>query len=72
MENYNKISSKMYKHLVQQKIRGAVSTVSVSNIGDIVFLPVFRNYADQKFHDFYRLCYNFWTIYGGFPFFLNT
>ena len=25
----------------------------------------------QKFNDFYRVCYNFWTIYGGFSFFLT-
>ena len=36
------------------------------------FLWVFRNYTDQKFNDFYRVCYNFWTIYGGFSFFLTT
>ena len=29
------------------------------------FLRMFRNYTDQKFHNFYRVCYNFWTIYGG-------
>ena len=29
------------------------------------FLRVFRNYTDHKFHDFYRECYNFWTIYRG-------
>ena len=29
------------------------------------FLRMFRNYTDQKFHKFYRVCYNFWTIYGG-------
>ena len=40
--------------------------VSVSNI------TKFRNYTDQKFHNFYRLCYNFWTIYGGFPSVLTT
>ena len=33
---------------------------------------VFRNYTDQKFHDFYHICYNFWIIYGGFSFFLTT
>ena len=35
-------------------------------------LCVFRNYKDQKFHKFCRLCYNFWTIYDGFSFFLST
>ena len=28
-----------------------------------------ENYTDQKFHNFYRVCYNFCTIYGGFSFF---
>ena len=32
-------------------------------------LWVFRNYTDKKFHDFYRVCYNLWTIYGRFSFF---
>ena len=36
-------------------------TVSVSNIRDIAFLRVFRNYTDQKFHNLYRIYYNFWT-----------
>ena len=36
------------------------------------FLWLFKNYADQKFHDFYHVCYNFWTIHGGFSFFLTT
>ena len=26
------------------------------------FLQMFRNYRDQKFHNFYRVCYNIWTI----------
>ena len=26
------------------------------------FLWLFRNYTDQKFHDFYQVCSNFWTI----------
>ena len=43
--------------------------VSVSNIRDIAFLQMFRNYTDQKFHNFYSLCYIFWTNYGDFPFF---
>ena len=33
------------------------------------FLRVLRNYADQKLQDFYRVCHNFWTIYGSFSFF---
>ena len=33
------------------------------------FLWLFKNYTNQKFHDFYRVCYNFWAIYGGIPFF---
>ena len=33
---------------------------------EICFLWMFRNYRDQKFHDFYHVCYNFWKIYGGF------
>ena len=32
------------------------------------FLRVFRNYMDQTFT---VLCYNIWTIYGGFSFFLT-
>ena len=28
------------------------------------FLRVFRNYADRKSNNFYRVCYNFWTTYG--------
>ena len=36
------------------------------------FLQVFRKYTDQKFHDFSRVCYIFWTIYGGFSFFLTA
>ena len=36
------------------------------------FLPMFRNYTDQKFHNIYRVCYNFWTIYGSISFFLTT
>ena len=42
------------------------STVSVSNV------RAFRNYMDEKFHDFYHVCYNFWAIYGSFHFFLTT
>ena len=34
------------------------------------FLRVFRNYTDQKVHNFYHVCYKFWTIYGSFLFFL--
>ena len=33
------------------------------------FLPMFKNYTDQKIHNIYRASYNFWTIYGGFSFF---
>ena len=36
------------------------------------FLRVFRNYSDQKFQNFYRVCYNFWTIYSSFSFFNYT
>ena len=36
------------------------------------FLWVFRNYTDQKFNNFYRVSYNFWTISGDFSFFLTT
>ena len=35
------------------------------------FLRVFRNHMDQKFQDFYHVCYNFWTIYIDFSFFSN-
>ena len=33
---------------------------------------VLRNYTNQKFHDFYRVCYNFWAIRGSFSFFLTA
>ena len=33
------------------------------------FLLVFRNYIDQKFHDFHHVCYSFWTIYSSFSLF---
>ena len=46
--------------------------VSVSNITDIAFYGCSEIIQDQKFHNFYRVCYNFWTIYGGFSFFLTT
>ena len=36
------------------------------------FLWVLRNYMNQKFHDFYRVCYNFWAIRGSFSFFLTA
>ena len=36
------------------------------------FLRVFRNKTDKKFHGFYCLYYNFWTIYGDFTYFLTT
>ena len=36
------------------------------------FFRMFRNYTDQKFQNFYRACCNFWTLYGGFSFFLIT
>ena len=36
------------------------------------FLRVFRNYTDKKFHGFYRVCYNFWTMYSDFSFFLTS
>ena len=36
------------------------------------FFWVFRNYTDQKFHNFYHVCYNFWTIHGGFSFSLTA
>ena len=35
-------------------------------------LRMFRNYVDKKFDSFYCACYNFWSIYGGFSFFLTT
>ena len=35
------------------------------------FLRAFRNYMDRKFHDFYRVFNNFWTIYDEFSFFLH-
>ena len=36
------------------------------------FIQVLKNYTDRKFHDFYRVCYNFWAIYDSFSFFLTT
>ena len=36
--------------------------------GILLFMG-FRNYMDQKSHDFYRVCNNFWTISGAFHFF---
>ena len=36
------------------------------------FLRVFTNYTDQKWHNFYRVGYKFWTTYSGFSFFLTT
>ena len=36
------------------------------------YIRMFRNYTGQKFPNFYRLWYNFWTIYGCFSFFLIT
>ena len=30
------------------------------------FLRMLRNYTDQKFHNFCRVWYNCWTIYGAF------
>ena len=47
------------------------NSLSLKNQG-YCFLRVFRNYTVQKFHYFYRVYYNFWTIYGGFSFFLTT
>ena len=35
-------------------------------------LRMFRIYTDQKFQNFYCVCYNFWTIFVGFSFFLTT
>ena len=32
----------------------------------------YRNHKGQNFQNFYRVCYNFWTIYGGFSLFLTT
>ena len=46
--------------------------LSVPKIRDIAFYGMFRNQTDQKFHNFYRVCYNFWTIYSGFSLFLTT
>ena len=34
-------------------------------------LWVFRNYTDQKFHNYYRVCYKFGKIYGSFSIFSN-
>ena len=38
----------------------------------ILFFRVFRKYKDQKLKHFHRVCYNFWTIYGGFSIFWTT
>ena len=32
-------------------------------------ISMYKNFTDQKFLNFYRVCYNFWTIYGDFHFF---
>ena len=32
----------------------------------------YKNYTDQKYHNFYRACYNLLKIYGCFLFFLTT
>ena len=31
----------------------------------------YENYKDEMFHNFYRVCYNIWTIYDGFFIFSN-
>ena len=36
------------------------------------FLCVFRNYADEKFQNFYRACCKFWKTYSIFSFFPTT
>ena len=36
----------------------------------ILLFRMFGNNKNQKCHNFYRLCYNFWKIYGSFSFFL--
>ena len=36
------------------------------------FLWMFRNKTEEKFHDFHRVWYYFWTIDGGFSFFPIT
>ena len=38
----------------------------------ILLLTGVQKLCDQKFHDFYHLCYNFRIIYGGYLFFLTT
>ena len=46
--------------------------ISVSNIRDIAFTAIQESYGPKIFHDFYQVCYNIWTIYGSFSFFLIT
>ena len=62
-------------HFIFQTKQGP--TVSVSSIRDVAFycffyIAISENYADQKFHNFYRVRYNFWTIYKEFPFSLTN
>ena len=47
------------------------STVSVSNIRDIVFYECSETMLTRNF-TIYRVCYNFLTIYGSSSFFLTT
>ena len=44
-------------------------TVSVYNIKSIAF---YGCSAITRIRNFYRVCYNFWTIYGSFSFFLTA
>ena len=37
----------------------------------LFFLGVQKLYGPE-FHDFYRVCYNFWAIYGNISYFLTT
>ena len=78
-----KLTTKLMRFIFSRRPRGAMvpplqfpnqkmsKSFSFKHQG-YCFIRMFRNYMNQKFHNFYRQCYNFWTIYGGFSFFLIT
>ena len=66
--NKNKNRGKIYNTNNKTKLKRIISF----KYQGYCFLRVSRNYADQKFHNFYLVCYKFWTIYGSFSFFLTT
>ena len=66
--NKNKNRGKIYNTNNKTKLKRIISF----KCQGYCFLRVSRNYADQEFHNFYLVCYKFWTIYGSFSFFLTT